>query len=133
MHLTNWHDPERNDFALAEEVTLKGGHERRPVIVLYVNGIAVGVIELKGSSVSLGEGIRQNLSNQQPEFNAWFFSTMQFIFAGNDTEGLRYGTICTPEKYFLKSKEDEEDNNRFKLDKHPAQDVPQGPPDRDHA
>ena len=69
--------------------------------MLYVNGIAIGVIELKNSRVSIGDGIRQNLSNQQPEFNAWFFSTVQFIFAGNDSEGLQYGTIGTPEKYFL--------------------------------
>ena len=86
--------------------------------MLYVNGIAVGVLELKNSRVSIGDGIRQSLSNQQPEFNAWFFSTVQFIFAGNDSEGLQYGAIGTPEKYFLKWKEDEADNSRFKLDKY---------------
>jgi hypothetical protein len=63
-------------------------------------------LELKNSRVSIGDGIRQNLSNQQPEFNQWFFSTVQLIFAGNDTEGLQYGSICTPEKYFLTWKED---------------------------
>jgi type I restriction enzyme R subunit len=118
VHLINWREPEKNDFAFAEEVTLKGSHERRPDIVLYVNGIAVSVFELKNSRVSIGDGIRQNLSNQQPEFNAWFFSTVQLIFAGNDSEGLQYGAIGTPEKYFLKWKEDETDNSRFKLDKY---------------
>jgi len=106
VHLINWQEPEQNDFAIAEEVTLRGNHERRPDIVLYVNGIAVSVLELKNSRVSIGEGIRQSLSNQQPEFNAWFFSTVQFIFAGNNSEGLQYGAIGTPEKYFLKWKED---------------------------
>ncbi len=43
---------------------------------------------------------------------------MQFVFAGNDSEGLQYGTIGTPEKYFLKWKEDEADDSRFKLDKY---------------
>jgi type I restriction enzyme R subunit len=43
---------------------------------------------------------------------------VQFIFAGNDSEGLQYGAIGTPEKYFLKWKEDEADNTRFKLDKY---------------
>lgn len=118
VHLINWQEPEDNDFALAEEVTLTGNHKRRPDLVLYVNGIAVGVLELKNSRVSIGDGIRQSLSNQQPEFNAWFFSTVQIIFAGNDSEGLHYGTIGTPEKCFLKWKEDEEDNTRFKLDKY---------------
>ena len=97
---------------------MRGNHERRPDLVLYVNGIAIGVMELKNSRVSIGDGIRQNLSNQQPEFNEWFFSTVQFVFAGNDSEGLQYGTIGTQEKYFLKWKEDEEDNTRFKLDKY---------------
>jgi type I restriction enzyme, R subunit len=118
VKVINWEQPERNDFAIAEEVTLRGKHERRPDLVLYVNGIAVGVIELKNSRASLGDGIRQNLSNQQPEFNAWFFSTVQFVFAGNDSEGLQYGSVGTEEKYFLKWKEDEADNSRFKLDKY---------------
>ncbi len=118
VHLIDWIDPEKNDFAIAEEVTLKGNHERRPDLVLYINGIAIGVIELKRSSVSIGDGIRQNISNQRREFNEWFFSTIQYVFAGNDSEGLRYGTIGTEEKYFLSWKEDEEDNTRFKLDKY---------------
>ena len=118
IHLINWRKPERNDFAIAQEVTLKGNHERRPDIVLYVNGIAIGVLELKNSRVSIGDGIRQSLSNQQPEFNDWFFSTVQFIFAGNDSEGLKYGAIGTPEKFFLEWKEDEDDNSRLKLDKY---------------
>ena len=58
VHLIDWKDPSKNDFAIAQEVTLKGGQERRPDLVLYVNGIGVGVIELKNSRVSIGEGIK---------------------------------------------------------------------------
>jgi len=118
VHLIDWRAPEKNDFAIAEEVTLKGNQERRPDGVIYVNGIAIGTLELKNSRVSIGEGIRQGLSNQQPEFNAWFYSTVQFVFAGNDSEGLKYGAIGTPETYFLQWKEDEADDSRFKLDKY---------------
>src|SRR6476661_894184 len=75
VKLINWSEPEKNDFAIAEEVTLAGNYERRPDLVLYINGIAVAVIELKNSYVSIGHGIRQLLSNQKPEFNEWFFST----------------------------------------------------------
>ncbi|MEI2762269.1 MAG: type I restriction endonuclease [Methanothrix soehngenii] len=93
VKLINWEQAEQNDFAIAEEVTLRGNYERRPDLVLYVNGIAVGVIELKNSRVSLGDGIRQNISNQSKEFNAWFFSTVQFIFRGQRFRGaaIRYG------------------------------------------
>jgi type I restriction enzyme R subunit len=118
VKVINWDEPDKNDFVIAEEVTLDGNFERRPDLVLYINGIAVAVIELKNSYVSIGDGIRQLLSNQKPEFNEWFFSTVQIVFAGNDSEGLKYGTIGTPEKFFLKWKEDEADNTRFKLDKY---------------
>jgi len=118
VRLIDWAEPEKNDFAIAEEVTVCGNREKRPDIVLYVNGIAIAVLELKNSRVSIGDGIRQSIVNQQPEFIAPFFATVQFIFAGNDSEGLKYGTIKTEEKYFLKWKEDEEENTRFKLDKY---------------
>jgi len=103
--LIDWENPEANEFAIAEEVSIEGEHTKRPDIVLYVNGIALGVIELKRSSVSVAEGIRQNLDNQKREFIRDFFTTMQLVMAGNDTEGLRYGTIETPEKYYLSWKE----------------------------
>lgn len=118
VHLIDWEKPERNDFAIAEEVTLTGGYTRRPDIVLYVNGVAIGVLELKNSRVSIADGIRQSISNQSPEFNAWFFATVQFVFAGNDSQGLRYGTVGTPEKLFLAWKEDEADDTDNKLDKY---------------
>ncbi len=56
VHLIDWEHPQRNDFALAEEVTPRGGHERRPDLVLYVNGVAIVVIELKRSSTDMAEG-----------------------------------------------------------------------------
>ncbi|MBV1787511.1 HsdR family type I site-specific deoxyribonuclease [Marinobacterium sp. D7] len=118
VHLIDWRQPEKNHFAIAEEVTVCGNREKRPDIVLYVNGIAIGVLELKNSRVSIGDGIRQSIVNQRPEFIGAFFSTVQFIFAGNDSEGLKYGTIGTQEKYFLTWKEDEDDNSRLKLDKY---------------
>ncbi len=116
--LINWQEPERNDFYIAEEVTVFGNKEKRPDIVLYINGIAVAVLELKNSRASIGAGIRQSLVNQKEEFIGSFFTTVQFVFAGNDSEGLQYGTIGTPEKFFLKWKEDEEEDSGYKLDKY---------------
>jgi type I restriction enzyme, R subunit len=104
VRLIDWEQPALNDFGLAEEVTLKGGHERRPDIVLYVNGIAVVVIELKRSSVDTANGIRQLITNQEEIFNLGFFSTVQLVLAGSDSQGLRYGTTGTPEKFFVEWK-----------------------------
>ncbi|WP_445367019.1 type I restriction endonuclease subunit R [Methylomonas sp. BW4-1] len=105
VHLIDWERPERNDFALAEEVTLKGGFERRPDIVLYINGIAIAVIELKRSSVDVADGIRQLITNQEAIFNQGFFSTVQLVLAGSDSQGLRYGTTGTPEQFFVEWKD----------------------------
>ena len=103
--LIDWENPDNNHFAVAEEVTVVGENTKRPDLVLYVNGIALGVLELKRSTVSVAEGIRQNLDNQKKEFIRPFFSTVQLVTAGNETEGLRYGVIETPEKHWLRWKE----------------------------
>ena len=105
--LIDWDNPRNNHFGFAEEVTVAGENTKRPDIVLYVNGIAMGVLELKRSTVSVAEGIRQNLDNQKKEFIEHFFSTVQLVTAGNDTEGVRYGVIGTPEKQWLRWKEPE--------------------------
>jgi type I restriction enzyme, R subunit len=106
VSLIDWKNPLNNDFSVAEEVTIEGEHTKRPDVVLYVNAIALGVLELKRSVVSVSEGIRQNLDNQKKMFIQPFFTTVQLIMAGNDTEGLRYGVIETPEKYYLTWKEE---------------------------
>jgi type I restriction enzyme R subunit len=51
------------------------------------------------------EGIRQNIGNQKEEFIKTFFGTVHLVMAGNDTEGLRYGTTETPEEHYLTWKE----------------------------
>ena len=109
VHLIDWEHPEKNDCALAEEVTLKGGYERRPDIVLYINGLAIAVIELKRSSVELADGVRQLITNQEEIFNKGFFSTVQLVLAGSDSQGLRYGTTGTPEQFFVEWKDEARD------------------------
>lgn len=44
VKLIDWDKPQANNFSIAEEVTVLGNHEKRPDIVLYVNGIALGVL-----------------------------------------------------------------------------------------
>ncbi|MGC9269887.1 type I restriction endonuclease subunit R [Acidiphilium sp.] len=111
--LIDWAQPDRNHFAIAEEVTVQPGsaaggfktYGKRPDLVLYVNGIALGVLELKRLTVPVAEGIRQSIDNQKKIFIQHFFTTIQLLMAGNDTEGLRYAPIDTREKYWLTWKE----------------------------
>ncbi|MDP2766101.1 MAG: HsdR family type I site-specific deoxyribonuclease, partial [Candidatus Methanoperedens sp.] len=117
--LIDWKNPEKNHFAIAEEVTVRGENKKRPDVVLYINGIALGALELKRSTISVSEGIRQNIDNQKQVFIRPFFSTIQLVMAGNDTEGIRYGAIETPEKYYLAWKEESDIENT--LDRHIVQ------------
>lgn len=109
LHFIDWEHPELNRFEVAEEVSVlrtAGAQKKRPDIVIYVNGIAVAMFELKRSSIEATEGIRQLLTNQKKENIPGFFTTQQLLFAGNESQGLFYGAIETPEKFYLKWRED---------------------------
>ena len=106
VYFIDFEDISKNDFYIAEEVTVVGNNVKRPDLVIYVNGIALAVIELKNSRISVANGIRQNITNQKAHFIEQFFTTIQFCVAGNESEGMRYGTLLTPEKYYLEWKED---------------------------
>ena len=120
IHLINWQKPEQNDFAIAEEVTLKGNHERRPDLVLYVNGIAIGVLELKNSRVSIGDGIRQShLQPTVPSSTNGSSAPCRSCSRATTPRGLRYGTIGTQEKYVPRSgRRTSTTTRRYKLDKY---------------
>lgn len=109
VNLIDWEHPDKNQFYIAEEVTINSStpdsFTKRPDLVICVNGIALAVIELKRSKVSVHDGIRQTIGNQQENFIRPFFSTVQLLFAGNDSQGLYYGVIDTPEKFWLRWKE----------------------------
>ncbi len=106
-----------NDFALAEEVsyidylTSKGGDNKnaRPDIVIYVNGIALAVFELKRSIVNIEHAVNQSLINQREEIPT-FFTTVQFIAAASDKQvgkkGFLYGTVNTPLQFWCPWKPD---------------------------
>lgn len=117
--LIDWQERDKNNFDFAEEVTVRGPNDKRPDIVLYVNGIALAVLELKRAIVDVTEGIRQNLDNQKPEYIQPFFATVQLVMAGNDTQGLYYGTTCTREKLYDRWKEESDIANL--LDRHLTQ------------
>ena len=53
VYFIDFEDSGKNDFALAEEVTVAGNNPKRPDLVIYVNGIALAVIELKRAAVSV--------------------------------------------------------------------------------
>ena len=109
VHYIDWENPASNRFGIAEEVTVVdpvSNAERRPDLVLYVNGIALAVIELKNSATSVQKGISQLISGQHDAFIPSFFTTVQFCLAANPSEGVRYGTTGTPAIFYNEWKAD---------------------------
>ena len=122
--LIDWKDSYNNFFHIAEEVTVRkqtlGEEHRRPDVVVYINGIAVAVIELKKATVSVEDGINQNWRNQQEGQIPQFFSTAQLLMAGSESQGVYYGTTLTPPKYYLHWKEPAGDGYPYDTDKLPV-------------
>jgi len=73
IQLIDWDNPDENDFAIAEEVTIKGIHKKRPDIVLYINGIAVGVLE-QGTDDELRAEIARQLAAGKRNGNRFIMS-----------------------------------------------------------
>lgn len=88
VYLVDFEHPENNEFAIAEEVTVKGTQEKRPDLVIYLNGIAVAVIELKASRISVEDGVRQNLTNQKDSFIGSFFATVHSALRRTSRRGF---------------------------------------------
>lgn len=107
--LIDWEHPKENFYHIAEEVTVArttdDGQHRRPDVVIYVNGIAVAIIELKKATVSALDGIKQQIRNQEDGQIAPFFATSQLLLAGSESEGVFYGTALTTQKFYLHWKE----------------------------
>ncbi len=118
VKLINWQHAEHNNFGIAEEVNIKGGQQKPQDLVLYVNGIALGVVEIKASAHEIGDGIKQIIASQQGHFSASFFSTVQLLLVGNEHQGLRYGAVKTEERFFQKWNEAALAQDQSQLDQH---------------
>jgi len=82
---------------------------RRPDIVLFINGIPFGVIELKRSSVDAQQGISQMIRNQDEKEIPELFKYIQMTLAGNN-HSPQYATTGTPKKFYAVWNEDDESN-----------------------
>jgi type I restriction enzyme, R subunit len=47
IHPVDWDDPERNEFLIVNQLSVHGQNDRRPDIILFVNGLPLVLFELK--------------------------------------------------------------------------------------
>ncbi|CAM1366254.1 type I restriction endonuclease subunit R [Tenacibaculum xiamenense] len=109
IHYMDWKYPENNVFHVTEEFSvLRTGLKEhyRPDIVLFVNGIPLGVIECKRPDIKepLQQAISQNLRNQKEDGIRALYSVAQLVMGVTVNEGS-YATTGTPEKFWAKWQE----------------------------
>ena len=111
LHYIDFKNPKNNLFHVTEEFVVDRVNQqervktRRPDLVLFINGIPFGVIELKKSSVSTEEGISQMLRNQSKDEIPNLFKYIQITLAGNN-HSPQYATTGTPKKFYAVWKEE---------------------------
>lgn len=111
---------QNNDFYVTEEFEVSrvsqsdAQKHRRPDLVLFINGIPIVVIELKKSSVSFENGIKQLEKEQGKDEIAHLFKYIQLTIAANGS-GARYGTTGTAFKFYSVWKEQDEDRAKESL------------------
>ena len=110
LHYIDYKHPKNNLFHITEEFVVDRVNQqeqtkrRRPDLVLFINGIPFGVVELKKSSVGTQEGISQMLRNQSVDEIPNLFKYVQITVAGNN-HSPEYGTTGTPQKFYAVWKE----------------------------
>jgi type I restriction enzyme R subunit len=98
-----------NVFHVAEEFAVErtGSHETcRPDLVLFVNGIPLGVVECKRPDIkeAIDEAVSQHIRNQRDEYIPKLFLYSQLLVAISKNEA-KYGTTATPAKFWATWKE----------------------------
>lgn len=104
LKFINWQEPEKNVYHVVAEFEIEEDQNRRPDIVLFVNGIPFAVIECKKASVPVDEAVYQMIRNQKFAQTPKFFLFPQILIATNINE-IKYGTMQTPFEFYSVWKE----------------------------
>lgn len=110
INYIDWIHPENNLYHVVEEFSVEredGQGTVRPDIVLFINGIPIGVIECKKASITVDQGISQMLRNQGQEYVPQLFKFVQVVMSTNKND-TQFATVYTPKKFWSVWKEEEE-------------------------
>lgn len=114
INYIDWENIENNVFHLTEEYKLEKNKKTMdanhiiPDIVLFINGIPMGIIEAKRPSIPAEQGVSQMIRNQKPDYIPDLFKYAQILMATNKNE-VTYATTGTPKKFWAIWREKDED------------------------
>ncbi|MCQ2352395.1 MAG: type I restriction endonuclease subunit R [Victivallaceae bacterium] len=104
VRLIDYENPDRNNFIVANQWTFVERSEKRPDVVIFVNGLPLVVVELKSPSreaTDASEAYRQ-LRNYMREIPSFFIYNAFCIMS--DMAETRVGTITSGEDRFMQWK-----------------------------
>lgn len=102
VKLFDFDNPEKNDFMAVNQFTIiEDKHNRRPDILLFINGLPVGLIELKNpaSAKATVKSAFEQIQTYLDEIPS-VFSQNEFIIIADGTEA-KVGTLTSPWEWFL--------------------------------
>lgn len=111
LQYIDWDHPENNVYHVTQEFVVErqnGEGTVRPDILVFINGIPLGVIECKRASVSTDQAVSQMIRNQKKEYIPQLFKFIQLVMASNKNE-VKYATVNTPKKFWSVWKEEDKD------------------------
>jgi type I restriction enzyme, R subunit len=102
VQLLDFAEPERNDWLAVNQFTvIEGQHNRRPDIVIFVNGLPLGVIELKNAAdedAGIWEAFHQLQTYKQQIPSLFTYNAVLLISDGLEA---RIGTISADKERFM--------------------------------
>ncbi len=102
VKLIDFDRPEANDWLVVNQLTVvEGQHNRRPDIVVFVNGLPLAVIELKNpvDENATIETARKQFETYKAEIPSLF--TANELLVISDGREARLGSITSPREWFL--------------------------------
>lgn len=103
--LIDWDDPSRNVFQVVDQLTVvEGGHNRRPDLLLYVNGLPLGQIELKNPADGAATAVAA--VNQVKHYAHTIPGLYRYVevIGVSDLLSARVGTVSSPAEHFAEWK-----------------------------
>ena len=102
LNYIDWKTPTNNQFHVVPEYGVERSRSTetvRPDIVLFVNGIPLGVIECKSTNIDIEDAVSQNIRNQGYTYIPKLFTYAQLIMAVK-ANSAKYATVGSPAEFW---------------------------------
>lgn len=123
VHFIDYLYPENNDYLVVSQMSFHNrlGLKSRPDLVVFINGLPIGVIECKSPTAPNAWDSAYNDLKEYQDLNGKLFHFNQ-ILVGIWQVGGRYGAITSPQQFYSVFRTNKDDNLDLLGDKPTEQD-----------